>query len=320
MDQAGFSLEQLRSFAAVVEEGSFSGAARRLGRGQSAITYLLQRLEDQVGAKLFDRSGYRARLTEAGRALLPRAQRVLDAAGAFQMQARAMTRGVEPELAIVVDAMFPMVPLFPALIGFEAAFPTVQTRLFVESMGSTLKTVLSGSADIGFLINASGHSDELTIHRLMDIELIRVAAPEHPLALIQSAQGGGTKEEDLGGHLQLVLTDRTAGVDSQDRGVFSNRTWRIADLGAKHGMLLAGIGWGSMPAHLVEADLANGRLVKLTTMEGADQPARSHIPTSVVHRRDRSLGPAGRWLLARSMEDRQSAADSNFKTVALLKG
>lgn len=308
MDQAGFSLEQLRSFAAVVEEGSFSAAARRLGRGQSAITYLLQRLEDQVGAQLFDRSGYRARLTDAGRALLPRAQRVLDAASAFQLQARAMTKGIEPELAIVVDAMFPMAPLFAALVEFEAAFPTVQTRLFVESMGSTWETVLGGSADIGLVIPVSGASDELTSHRLTDIELIRVAAPGHPLAALQRERAGGTKEDELGGHLQLVLTDRTAGVDSQDRGVFSNRTWRIADLGAKHGMLLAGIGWGSMPAHVVEADLTNGRLVKLTTIEGPNRSVGTHIPTAAVHRRDRSLGPAGRWLLARLAPDTRPAA------------
>lgn len=303
MDPAGFSLEQLRTFTAVVDEGSFSGAGRRLRRGQSAITYLIQRLEDQVGAKLFDRSGYRARLTEAGRALLPRAQRVLEAATAFQLQARAMTQGVEPELAIVVDAMFPMRDLFATLTEFEAAFPTVQTRLLVESMGSTLDAVLDGTADIGFVISFPPYLDHVTSHALSDIELIRVAAPGHPLASLQREQGKGPSEEDLGGHLQLVLTNRTARADSQDRGVFSNRTWRLADLGAKHAMLLTGIGWGSMPFHMVEADLAAGRLVEFREAERVDRQMRSRIPSAVVHRRDRLLGPAGRWFLERATGD-----------------
>ena len=63
---------------AVVEEGSFSGAARRLNRAQSAVTYAVQRLEEELGAALFDRASYRASLTEAGRSLLPRARLIAE--------------------------------------------------------------------------------------------------------------------------------------------------------------------------------------------------------------------------------------------------
>src|SRR3712207_2284264 len=102
------SLDQFQVFAAVVDEGSFSAAARRLNRAQSAVTYAIQKLEEQSGAELFDRSAYRPALTEAGRALLPRVRRILEEVDAFRTQARGISGGLEPELSMVVDAMFPM--------------------------------------------------------------------------------------------------------------------------------------------------------------------------------------------------------------------
>ena len=97
------SLDQLRVFRQVAESGSFSAAARHLHRAQSAVTYAIQKLEEQVGAQVFDRGGYRPVLSEAGRALMPRATRVLEELAAFNTQARAIAGGLEGEVAIVVD-------------------------------------------------------------------------------------------------------------------------------------------------------------------------------------------------------------------------
>ena len=103
MDMDALTLDQLQVFVTVTDEGSFSAAARRLNRAQSAVTYAIQKLEEQSGAPLFDRSAYRPALSEAGRALLPRARRILDEVAAFRTQARGIAGGLEPELAIVVD-------------------------------------------------------------------------------------------------------------------------------------------------------------------------------------------------------------------------
>jgi DNA-binding transcriptional LysR family regulator len=308
MEIGNFSLEQLRTFAEVVEAGSFSAAARRLHRTQSAVTYLVQKLEEAIGTPLFDRSTYRASLTVAGLALLPRAQRVLEAAGALQQQARAMNMGIEPELAIVVDAMFPMAVLFATFSDFEAEFPTVQTRLFVESMGSTVDAVLRGVVDIGFAISFASHSPELVEHTSVEIELVRVAAPTHPLARLQQERAGVLSDEDVADQLQLVLTDRTDLTKGQDKGVLSARTWRLADLGAKHAMILAGLGWGAMPGHMVEADIAADRLVELRLSSAPDDGRRPRLQTVVIHRRDAQLGPAGRWLLNRALADGRPGA------------
>ncbi len=293
------SLDQFRVFNTVVETGSFSAAARKLNRAQSAITYTVQRLEEQVGADLFDRSGYRPVLSEAGRALLPRVRRILDEVAGFALQAHGIAGGLEPELSLVVESMFPMGRLTEALSDFQAQFPPVQTRLYVETLGAAVQALLDGAVDLGVVTVFASDFPELERAPAGDFELTPVAAPEHPLARAE----GLLETDALRDHTQLVLTDRSALTAGKDFGVAALRTWRIADLGAKHAMLLAGLGWGSMPLHMVSADLEAGRLapLRVKAWDGADQMPR--LSTVVAHRRDHALGPAGRWLRARLTGD-----------------
>jgi DNA-binding transcriptional LysR family regulator len=123
--------------------------------------------------------------------------------------------------------------------------------------------------------------------------MVMVASPGHPLAADRRPVG----IDSLRQHVQLVLTDRSALSAGREFGVFSTRIWRIADLGAKHAFLRAGLGWGGMPLDVVEADLAGGRLVRLTI----DDPAMNgHVMTlSAVY----PPGPAGRWLIERLRRD-----------------
>ncbi|AGT11249.1 LysR family transcriptional regulator [Paracoccus aminophilus] len=289
--ELGISLDQLRILAIVVEEGSFSAAARRMNRSQSAITYAVQKMEAAVGVPLFDRTGYRPELTEAGSALLPRARRVVEASAVFDRQALALRDGIEPELVLVVDAMFPMTALFAVLSEFDRRFPTVQTRLYVESLGATVRTLLDGQADLGIILEMANVSDGLSACALEAIELVPVASPDHPLGRVKAPLG----DDDLRDHLQLVLTDRSDLTKGHDNGVLSVRTWRLADLGAKHAMLLAAMGWGTMPFHMVEGDLQSGRLVELELERWPKQLRRPTIATAIAHRLDRPPGPAGAW-------------------------
>ncbi|WP_374572942.1 LysR family transcriptional regulator [Phenylobacterium sp.] len=289
------SLDQLRVFVAVAEEGSFSAAARAQGRAQSAVTYAIQRLEAQAGVALFDRTAYRPVLTEAGRALLPRACQILEAVGAFRAQAQGMTAGLEAQLSLVVEAMFPMSRLVAALSDLQARFPSVQTRVQVESLGATRDAVLDGRADIGLILSTDADVAGLRLAPVTQIELVAVAAPTHPLA----AERQPLAPEVLREHLQLVLSDRSVRGDDPDRGVIGRRTWRLGDLGAKHAMLLAGLGWGSLPAHMIEDDLASGRLVRLAPAMWDGSTRLPRVPVVVAHAADRTLGTAGRWLFER---------------------
>src|SRR3981189_3119919 len=102
------TLDQLRTFIAAADEGSFSAAGRKLRRAQSVVSQTMANLEAQLGVKLFDRSARYPRLTEEGRSLLADARSVADNVDGFKARARAMREGLEPELSVVMAVMLPM--------------------------------------------------------------------------------------------------------------------------------------------------------------------------------------------------------------------
>ena len=244
------------------------------------------------GTPLFDRSAYRPALTEAGRALLPRARRIAEEMGAFRAQARGMAGGLESELTLVADAMFPMPVLLAALKAFGARYPTVPVRVYVETLGSAASMVLEGSCALGLLVDFGSESPLLHRLPLLAADLVPVAAASHGLA----ANGGLVTLERLREEVQLVLTDRSGLTEGRDHAVLSPRVWRLGDLGARHAMLLAGFGWGKMPHHMVVDDLAQGRLVALRAPE-LEREGRVRLPLFAVTRADRVPGPAARWLI-----------------------
>ncbi len=293
-----FSLDQLQVFAAVVDTGSFSAAARRMNRAQSAVTYAVQKLEEQVGGSLFDRAGYRPALSDTGRALLPRVRRILEEAAALDAQARSIAGGLEPELSIVVDSMFPMEMLTSALADFHARYPTVPPRLYVETLGAAVERIVGGSADLGVVTEFAASGPGLERDAVAEVDLVAVAAPDHPLAELK----GELEPDDMRNHVQLVLTDRSSLTAGRDHGVYASTTWRIADLGAKHEMLRAGLGWGSLPGHMACDDVAEGRLVRLSPSRWDGGSGMPRLRMVVARRGDRALGPAGGWLWERLVE------------------
>jgi DNA-binding transcriptional LysR family regulator len=292
MNLSGLSLDQFLVFVTVAETGSFSAASRRLNRAQSAVTYAIPKLEDQLGVSLFDRTAYRPSLTEAGAALLPRATRIINDVGAFSDQARGITEGLEPELTIVVDAMFPMDRIVDALRVFGTRYPTVPTRIYVASMGATAHLVVDGTCTLGIALRFTAQGEDLVEHEIDTLRMVAVASQCHPLASIE----GSISPDELQSHVQLVLTDPSGRTDKRDYGVLSRRNWRIADLGAKHAMLLGGLGWGGMPLHMVEQDIAAGRLRIIKPEEWGARGEVAALSMCLIHRPDRVLGPAARWL------------------------
>jgi DNA-binding transcriptional LysR family regulator len=285
------TFDQLRVFLTVVDVGSFAGAARRLGRATSVISYSIANLEAQLGVLLFDRKSTRKpQLTEAGRGVLSEARTVTNGVEALRAKVRSLSRGIEGEIRLVLDMMLPSLRMVDALKAFRAEFPTVPLRLYIEALGAVTQMVLDGAATIGIC----GALDEAVagIERIEvgSVEWIPVAAPDHPLALAgRNAPGAGRD------HIQLVLTDRSLRTQGQDLGVVGTQAWRLADLGSKHMLLKEGIGWGYMPEPMVREDVEGGRLVPL------DMPElkRGSVRLYAIYRTDTPPGTAGSWLISR---------------------
>jgi len=287
----GLTLDQLRTFIAAVDEGSFSAAGRKLRRAQSVVSQTLANLEAQLGVKLFDRSARYPRLTDEGRSLLADARSVADNVDEFKARARTMREGLEPELSVAMDVMYPMAALTRAAAHNRKTYPHTPLRLYVEALGGVIKPVLDRNCSIGVIGSLPLVPDELQSEPLPSTPLVTVVSPSHPLA----KNRGVVSVSTIAKHVQLVLSDRTALSEGRDFGVLSPLTWRLGDLGAKHAFLKAGLGWGHMPLHIVKAELESGALVKIRVEAVPRAPV---MPMRVVFRKDAPPGPAGRAFIA----------------------
>lgn len=289
----GISLDQLRTFVAATDEGSFSAAARRLKRTQSAVSETIANLEAQLAVTLFDRTGRYPRLTAQGVVLLADARSVVGAVDSMKARAKGIAGGLEPELAAVIDVFFPITAIADVAHEFRAEFPATPLRLYVEALGGAVQPVMDGRASFGLVGSLPTLPSGLLAERITSVEFVMVAAARHPLA----SHRGVIPREELARHVQLVLTDRSDLSAGREFGVMSPSTWRLADLFAKHAFLISGLGWGGMPLHAVAKDIAEGRLIELSIQD--IPPVGLKLPMSAVYRVDAPPGPAGRWMIDR---------------------
>src|SRR5207237_284220 len=189
---------------------------------------------------------------------------------------------------LVVDVMFPTSRLVDAVQAFEATFPTVTLRLHVEALSAVAQLVQAGIAGIG--VGGVQHTTLPGLEQVAvgDAEIIPMAPPQPSLARQPPTVTGEARH-----HRQLVLTVRSSFIEGQDVGVVGNETWRLADLGAKHALLLAGSGWGFMPEPIVRADLASARLVRLALPEARG----GSYALQAIWRTHNPPGPAAAWML-----------------------
>lgn len=287
----GLTLDQLRIFLSVSEAGSFSAAARTQCRATSAVTYAVEKIENQLGVQLFDRSRYRPTLTEAGRALLPRAQRIVAEVEDLRVTAQGIASGLEASVAIAIDTMFPMAALAVPLQEFQQAFPSVQLRILAETLGSSARLVADGACAIGLVGEFFASGLDLSMSPSLDVPLVMVASPQHPLSSVP----GPIEPDVLAQHVQLVLGDPSGTTGSKDFSVYSGNTWRLSDLAAKQEMLRAGLGYGSLPHHLAANDLATGHLAPIEVANFASR----RLSMVLVQRVGVAVGPATTWLAER---------------------
>jgi DNA-binding transcriptional LysR family regulator len=304
----GVSLDQLRTFIAAADEGSFSAAGRRLHRAQSVVSQTLANLEGQLGVKLFDRRGHLPVLTDQGRALLADARRAAGNVDLLKARAKSLAGGLEPELSLAVDVMFPDATFTSAVAAFQKEFPATLLRFDIES-SAVIEPVLDGRCAIGVVGSWALAPPQLTHEPLLTIRVPSVVSPQHLLA----TRRGRIPMTVLAEHIQISHLD-PSDLSLRYGAVYDKyrRVWRLSHLGAKLAFLRAGFGFGGMPLHAVEADLASGALVEITP-EGA--PFGGHvIVMGAVYRTDSPPGPAGRWFIDRLKQEPASLKQTPFRS------
>jgi DNA-binding transcriptional LysR family regulator len=292
----GVSLDQLRTFIAAADEGSFSAAGRRLKRAQSVVSQTLANLEGQLRVKLFDRRGRLPILTEQGRALLTDARVVAGDVDLLKARAKTLAGGLESELSVAVDVMFPPTPFTASVAALHDKFPSTMLRVEVEST-AVVDSVLDGRCKVGMMGSWARVPPALTRQPLLTLRVPLVVSPQHPLA----THRGPIPSALLAEHVQLVHVDPADVAPGQRSGVRSAKLWRLSQLETKLAFLRAGFGYGALPLHLIEADLAAGALVEITP-EGAP-PDGYMLSMSTIYRTDSPPGPVGSWFIERLKQE-----------------
>lgn len=255
------TINQLRAFVAVCDQGSFSGAARKLVRAQSAISHAIKALESAFDVELFERNTRKAQLTAAGRSLLPDARAVISRTEEMKNRAGAIAKVGVPQVSVAVDAYFPRTHLIDCLRTLQQEFPTAAINLRITTMQGGEHLVLEKLCALAVAIQnvPEVNPDAIERHWLREEEMVTVCAPSHALASTPKP----IPVDEFGRHTQIVVTDNQPGAEKTQQGVAGKRQWLVNDLGAKRDLLKAGLGWGHLPRHLVSEDLASGELVEL---------------------------------------------------------
>lgn len=275
------SLEHWRAMIAVVDEGGFAPAAESLGKSQSTVSHAIQRLEQALGTAIFKIQGRRAVLTAVGEMALRRARALLIEASDIERMAATLSAGVEAELHIAVDAIFPNQVLLPAIAAFTDEFPGTRFEL-VES-------IISGAAD---LIRHGRVQLAITPHipqgwlgdHLTRLEFACVASSEHPLHQL----GRPVTERDLRQHRQLVVRDSGENRDLNVGWLGTEQRLTVSTMGTRIQALCQGLGFAWSPLLKIHTELENGLLKPLPLEHGA----RKYVDLYLVITDAEGAGPA----------------------------
>lgn len=279
------SVDQWQVLAAVVDEGGFAQAAERLHRSQSAISYAVAQLQQSLGLRLLEMQGRRAVLTAAGAELLRRSRGVVEQFSRLESLARALDKGWESELKLVVDAAFPQQRLLGVLAELRHSCADTTISLADAVLSGAEDAITDGAADV---VVTTRVPQGFLGDWLMDVDMVAVAAPSHPLLAAQRP----LSVDDLVLHTQVVVRD--SGRQPRDEGwLGAQHRWTVASLEASHAAVRAGLAYAWLPQHLVADDMASGQLKPLPLTAGATR--RMALYVVLVH--GETAGPAARKAL-----------------------
>lgn len=275
--------EQLIVLHAIVTEGTFRGAAEKLNRSQSAISTMLKKLETEIQFSLLSREEYRPKLTPAGNVFYRQATRVMQQMQQLGSVARALNAEQEAEVLLAITATYPLKPILEIVGAVKSDYSATHIRLARESMGGPIERLLRDNADIIIATMDDIPADQVEAIPFAEVTIMPVAHPDY-----EPAKNTQMKTvSQMQSYTQVVVADSGSGTFTQSRDLLpGGLRWTVSDFAAKKEILLAGLGWGGIPTHMIKEELDSGELVPLN-VEGY-QPRQSHL--FQIRRRDKDVG------------------------------
>jgi DNA-binding transcriptional LysR family regulator len=259
------SLDSLEVIDAIDRKGSFAAAAATLNRVPSAISYSIQKMEQDLGITLFHKQGRKSVMTAAGRLVLEQGRQILKASQEMADAAQQVATGWEPRLRIGIDTVIPTDLLLPLIEEFYALNPKIDIELSEEVLGGSWEALIDDRVDL--LVGAPESPPSHQGIRSIDwqsMETIFVASPDHPLC--QHPQPIGM--DLISQHRAIVVRDSSRHQAPLSRGIFNRESFLLVpDMEKKIQAHLLGLGVGFAPLFRVRDHLANGRLIALDITE-----------------------------------------------------
>lgn len=284
------TLDALRVLDAIARKRSFAAAAEELFRVPSALSYTINKLEEELGVKLFDRSKQRASLTPAGLLVLEQGRHILRATEELTLLAKAAADGWELELRIAIDSVLNFTEVYGLVQAFQAEAQRTEIHLSEEVLGGTWDALDSGRCDL--VIGAAGEppTSGFACHTLGQVEFVFAVSGDHPLNVLPQP----LKASDLRDITMIVVADSSRHLPARSSGLLDGGT-RIVVSTIEQKIIAQrqGLGVGYLPLHRIRQDLAEGRLRILPLEE-----QRLHQPISVAWRNS-SKGKALKWFVNR---------------------
>jgi DNA-binding transcriptional LysR family regulator len=278
------SPEALTAFAEAATLGSFSAAARKLGKSQSTVSSAIANLEIDLGLNLFDRSSRKPALTENGRIMLGKVREILAAGDRLDRAASELGDGLEPRLTVVWSDTYQSDRFEEMLSAFERGFPDLEFECLIAEHGDLVSLVQTGRANIGVVAAQGAYPPDVGSAMIAEqSEITLFVATAHPLAStrdVTPATLAGFRELRLDTYLEVAPAVPRSG-----------RTWSAPSYLMLLEMAVMGFGWAAIPRWMVTR-FAAGKLVEL---DARGWPRR--VPVDAVWSRQRPLGRAGTWLL-----------------------
>ncbi|WP_285373566.1 MULTISPECIES: LysR family transcriptional regulator [unclassified Pseudomonas] len=282
------SQEVLLAFVQAATQGSFSAAARKLGRSQSTISAAVASLEIDLDLILFDRSSRKPTLTPAGHVMLQRAEAILAATSRMEMSARQLAQGVEPKLTVAISDTYQSARFEAALVGFEQRYPDLELECLIAECDDLIELVQRGRAHLAFAEMQDTYPPDLVTSTVAErTDLALFVKDDHVLTRVERVD-----QQVLEQHRELRLATIVNPYDSRAKG----RVWSAPSYLMLMEMAEMGFGWAALPRWLV-ARFGNGSLVELT-VRGWPRPVYVDALWSRIY----PPGPAGSWLLSKMLE------------------
>jgi DNA-binding transcriptional LysR family regulator len=284
------SPEALTAFAEAATLGSFSAAARKLGKSQSTVSTAIAHLEIDLGLLLFDRTSRKPALTDHGRVMLGKVREILAASDRLDRSASELAGGLEAKLSVVWSDTYQSDRFEPILLAFERQFPDLEFKCLIAEHGDLVSLVQSGRAHIGVVAAQGLYPPDIGSATIVEqSEITLFVAKTHPLASQQDIT-----PELLANFRELRLDTYALDNHGEQNGQAlssSQRVWSAPSYLMLLEMAVLGFGWAAIPRWMVTR-FAVGSLHELAAR---GWPRR--IPVDAVWSRQRSLGRAGTWLL-----------------------